>query len=136
MILNGDFEITSFPPDCYFNLNNADATANISNITFWGEASEVDFLNNGSGCSYLEPPQSGMASLAIHRQEFGLQDAFCFELDSPVVEGVTYTVGFFLMADTEFSPYVGSVEVGLSLDSTSFGTFIFSGSGNIGFWFH
>ncbi len=134
LILNGDFEFTTLPPDCHFNLSNAFATENISNITFWGEAAEVDLLNNGTGCTYFIPPQSGMASLAIHRQEFGLQDAFCFELASPVFEGVTYTASFYLMANTEFSPLIGSVEIGLSLDPTSFGTFIFSGSGNLTDW--
>ena len=134
MILNGDFENTAFPPDCHYNLNNADATASISDITFWGEAAEVDFFNNGTGCEFFDSPPSGTASIAIHRQEFGLPDAFCFELDSPVVEGVTYTASFYVIANIEFSPNVGSVEIGLSLDSTSFGTFIFSGAGNVVEW--
>ena len=103
-------------------------------MTFWGPAEESDYLNDGTGCSYFIPPQSGASSLALHRQEFGDQDAFCFELASPVVEGVTYSVSFYVMANTEFSPELGSVEVGLSMDATTFGTLVFSGAGNDTDW--
>ena len=135
MIINGDFEFSSYPPGCHFNQNNADATANLSAITAWGEASELDYMNDGTDCGYAGPPQSGKAKVAIHRQdETNYPDAFCFELDSPAVSGAEYLVSFYIWADIGQSPDIGTVEIGLSNEPTSFGSFVASGIGVIYEW--
>ena len=135
MILNGDFEVSSYEPGCHFNQSNGDITTSVAGITAWGEANEIDYMNDGSDCGYAGPPQSGEAKLAIHRQSIlDAADSFCFELDSPVVAGVTYTASFYVQANTDFEPDVGAVEIGLAEDATSFGTFIFSGAGTTEGW--
>jgi hypothetical protein len=135
MILNGDFEFSSYPPSCYFNQDNDSATGLLSAITVWGEADEIDYMNDGTDCGYAGPPQSGKAKIAIHRQaETGYGDAFCFELDSPAVAEVAYLVSFYIWADTGFDPDIGAVEIGLSNEATSFGTLVASGMGNDTGW--
>ena len=55
IVLNGGFEASSYSPGCHFNLVNDDVTANISNVTAWGDANEIDYMNDGSSCGYAGP---------------------------------------------------------------------------------
>jgi hypothetical protein len=131
MILNGDFENTTFAPGCYFNLSNAAVNAGLPNLTAFGNAQEIDVMTDGTSCGVNDPPQSGNSKLGISRQlsltHSGPVDAFSFDLSGPVVAGNTYTLRFYAEASTINSSSVGPVVVGISNDPTTFGTVVYSG---------
>lgn len=131
LIVNGNFETSAFGPDCHFNLSNNEFTDNVTGITAWGDADEIDYMNTGDSCGYLGPPQSGYAKISIHRRPGGgPTDAFCFDLTQTIQAGETYTVGFYVWPSTEFGGVFGAVEVGLSTDPMAFGTLVASGAGD------
>ncbi|MCZ6765888.1 MAG: hypothetical protein O7D32_03065 [bacterium] len=135
LILNGDFENSTFTPGCNFNQSNASITAGLANITAYGAATEIDEMSNGTSCGFAGPPQSGTVKLAIHRQSVGgSTDEFSFLLSSAVVAGTAYDISFYSWSDLSFDPDVGWVEIGLSSSAASFGTLAFSGTSGTTGW--
>lgn len=126
MLINGDFEVTTLAPGCYYNQDNTQVSAALLGITAYGGANEIDVMTDGTPCLFVGPPQSGMVKLAIHLQSTGLTDEFSFALSSPVVAGGLYEVSCYAWAALNFDPNIGAVEMGLSSSPTSFGTLVFS----------
>lgn len=127
LILNGDFEDSTIDPGCNFNLANDVVTAGMANITAFGDAEEIDVMNDGTDCGYAGPPQSGVSKLALHRAGIGGPvDAFSFELSEALVTGETYTIEFYAWANRDFDPDIGAVEIGASSSAASFGALVFT----------
>jgi hypothetical protein len=135
IILNGDFENTRFSPGCHFNLPNATLNSGLADITAFGDAHEIDFMNTGGDCGFTGVPQSGAAKLAINRQGAGgPTDAFSFNLSGPITAGNSYTVRFYAWAYIDCDPEIGAVEIGTSSSPTSFGTIVYSGLPTLTGW--
>src|SRR5688500_15327592 len=56
LILNGDFEIFTVAPGCYYNLSNSEVTAALPNIVAYGTAEEIDLMTLVS-CPFTIAPQ-------------------------------------------------------------------------------
>jgi hypothetical protein len=137
LINNGDFEINTFAPLCYFNLPNANVTAGLAGITAYGAAQEIDVMTDGTPCLFNLPPQSGRTKLAIHRQNpasGAVSDEFSFDLSSPITFGNVYTVTFYAISDPYIDPDIGAVDIGLSSSPTAFGTSVFAGTPSTSAW--
>jgi hypothetical protein len=135
LVLNGDFENTT-AAGCVWNMPNADFTAAMANATAFGDADEMDIMNDPAGCGYLGPPHSGDVKIAITAVELnGPVDAFSIELSAPVEQGENYTLTFYAWQfGRDFAPDTGPVLVGLSNGATDFGTQIYSATPDTSGW--
>lgn len=135
LVINGDFEDNA--AGCNSNQSNANFNALVANATAYGGAMELDVYDyTGVGdCIYGSPPISGTTKVALHRQgATGPTDAFSLHLSAPVVAGQSYRLTFLAEVNTQFSPDVGDVVVGLSSSPISFGTEIFRATPMVFAW--
>ncbi len=127
LILNGNFEITSFT-GCDFNQLNASFTAGMSNATGFGTAEEIDVMVSPTGCAFMLAPTSGSVKIGITSVSAGgIVDAFSFDLSAPLVSGEAYTLNFDAIAYAQgFAPDTGDVQIGVSTVPNAFGTLVYS----------
>jgi hypothetical protein len=135
LVINGDFENTSVV-GCVWNMSNADFTAAMANVTAFGDAEEMDIMNDPAGCGYLGPPYNGDVKISFSSDMLdGPVDAFAMELSSPLVIGETYTLKFYAWQfGRDFAPDTGPVLVGLSNSANAFGTQIYSATPDTNAW--
>jgi len=128
LILNGDFETTSFL-GCDFNQSNASFTNGMANATGFGAASQIDVMVSPTGCSYLLAPTSGSVKVGICSQTSAgnVVDAFSLHLSEALNAGESYTLSFDAIAYAQgFAPDIGDVLIGVSTVPSAFGTLVYS----------
>ena len=128
LVLNGDLENYS-GGTCDNNLTNASFTAMMANATGFGTSEELDVYTNPA--CYGIDTISGQRKVAMHSNVGGLQDAFSFDLSSPVVAGNSYLVSFWAHSASDLSVGLGKVDIGLSSSASDPGTLVFSGSSTV-----
>jgi len=135
LVLNGDFENTSLT-GCNWNLTNATFTAAMANATAFGDAEQMDIMDDPAGCGFLGPPHSGDVKIAISSDlERGPVDMFSMELSAPVEQGEMYTVTCYAWQfGRDFAPDIGPVAIGLSNSATDFGTQVYSATPDTTGW--
>lgn len=119
-LLNGSFE--SNTGSCQYNISNATFNAGVSNTVAFGIASQLDIISTACG---FGSAQQGSWFVAMAVDISNTQnDAFSMRLNTPLVNGASYTLSWY---DRGWSPYVTNVlEVGISNASNSFGTSLFT----------
>jgi hypothetical protein len=126
MIVDGNLENHTSTVDCASNNTNAQFNAFYSDITSFGSSGGIDIYQS-TGCAG-SPPQSGATKLALawNNAPSGDLDAMAFDLNAPIVSGVTYRISFY----AEKMPFgtLQPFEIGISNSNTSFGTPVFSGT--------
>ena len=135
LILNGDFETTSFT-GCDFNQSNASFTAGMANTTGFGAAGEIDVMVSPTGCSYSLAPTSGSVKVGICSQSVGANvDAFSLRLSEPLLAGRAYALNFDAIAWAQsFAPDTGDVQIGVSMVPAAFGTLVYSATPQANNW--
>lgn len=116
--LNGSFESTS--GGCSFNISNASFNSMMNNCHAFGDASQLDIIDNTCGYGTAEHGNQ-FVGLAVDIND-SLTDAFSMELSAPLVAGNTYTLTFYNRKDAAYGANL--LEIGYSSDSASFGTAI------------
>lgn len=123
-VLNGDFEINSSSGCSFNNLNNT-FNMKMSNCFAFGTGSEIDIQN--SSCGYSNPA-SGNWFISLATRFIGssaVTDQIALKISSLIVNGNSYQISFYQKANTSFAP-LDSLIIGVSSDSSTFGTQIYS----------
>jgi hypothetical protein len=138
LLVNGDLDTSNYAIGCFFNQANATINANLPGIVAYGAAGEIDLSKSQFMCLVGGLPHSGLTKFIIHRQppQFNrIGDEFSFQLTNALVPGSTYVLTFFAWSLTDFGdPDAGPIEIGLSNNSTTFGTLIFSSTPGTTAW--
>lgn len=129
-IINGDFEIHTFT-ECSTNLQNSVYTNSVSNSWAFGANSEIDLQNDSCGFAIAQS-NDWFVSLAKHVN--GDTDALSLEISSSLFAGNTYELSYFEFAADTFDAGHIPIEIGLSIDSISFGSLIHSSLPGINTW--
>lgn len=79
-----------------------------------------------AGGGFGTDPVDGNWHVGVHASTSGLEDAFSFDLNSSVSAGTSYNLSFWATANSSFDPGTEPLEIGISSNSTSFGTLVFS----------
>ena len=114
-ILNGSFEKHRF--ECDYNLSNQAFNSGMSNITAFGEQSEIDVIANS--CDLGMAVEGNHFIAMYHRNQ--LSDAIAFDLSSPLEEGKRYFLRFSSKLGIDTLGKNAQVEIGLSNFPDSFG---------------
>lgn len=120
-VLNGDFEINSLSL-CQMNNSNDIFNLAMNNCFAFGLGSEIDIQD--STCGYSNPA-NGNWFISLATGIIGDPDALSIKLSAPLTIGNSYQVSYYQKSDTTYTP-LDSLQVGISLDSTVFGTKIHS----------
>jgi hypothetical protein len=137
VILNGDFEINNVS-SCLINPTNSVFNASINHAWSIGNntSSGVDLQN--ISCGYAIPPSNlWFASLAknlIIGTPFWGNDELSLELDDNLVAGEIYQISYYDYSSSSFGSLLIPLEIGLSMDSTSFGDSIYGSFPSIDLW--
>lgn len=129
LILNGSFENTT-STGCDSNNSNTSFNGKMSNATAWGTANEIDIYTSVA-CFGSNPAIDGSVKLHLNKQTGGAFDAFNFDLASALVNGTSYDLSFYLATVSTFGAPLGSIDIGTSIDATSFGTNVFTASSTL-----
>lgn len=131
-IINGDFE-TNTASTCQWNLVNPTYNNFMSNS--WG------FGNNGSSgldiqkssCGYANSPSNVWFVSIAWTPGWGT-DALSLKIDSNLIAGNTYQIGYYDYGSNYNGPFVTPLIIGLSLDSLTFGDTIYSSLPSLASW--
>jgi len=121
LILNPGFEDNTLETGCYINQTDSAVTASLNNVTaFYGGTMDGIDIGVNTLC-YAGGANSG----ATHIVMAGLSapnmfESISFALSSPIISGQTYNLSFYAANSNPINPE--SLSVGISTDSTSFGT--------------
>jgi hypothetical protein len=131
VIINGDFEVNT-TTSCLTNITNSQYTDVMSNSWGFGSHNEIDIQNDSCGFATV-PSHNWFVSLA--KDFWGVEyDELSLEISSSLVAGNSYDISYFSYS----TDYMGNnnipIEIGLSIDSISFGTLIHSSTPNINTW--
>lgn len=119
-LLNGSFE--SYAGACQYNIPNATFNAGMPSTVGFGIASQLDII--ASSCGFGSAQQGNwFVAMAVDISN-SQNDAFSMQLNTPLVNGASYTLSWY---DRGWSPYATNVqEVGISSSNNSFGTSLFT----------
>lgn len=124
--LNGSFE-NNTSTACNYNLANSAFNSLVSNV--YGIGGSIAFgaeLDLQTGGCYVQP-QAGSWCVGLD-SDVGSNDpdAIALELSAPLTPGTTYQLAFYAYANPFFQPGIIDVHVGVSPDSSGFGTLLWS----------
>ena len=130
VIINGDFEYNT-ATSCLTNITNSQYTDVMSNSWGFGSHNELDIQDDSCGFATV-PSHNWFVSLA---KGWGVEyDELSLEISSSLVAGNSYDVSYFSYSTDYMDNNNIPVEIGLSLDSISFGTLIHSSTPNVNTW--
>ena len=130
VILNGDFEI-NFSVTCEFNLSNSQYTNQMQYSWGFGTSNELDIQT--SPCGYANvPSKQWFVSLSKHIN--GDYDQLSLKLSSGLVPGSSYQISYFEFGSSDFSNNNVPLQIGLSIDSLSFGQTIYNSLPVMNIW--
>lgn len=128
--LNGSFE-NNTAGTCQWNLSNTAFNSFMPHTFGFGAMNELDI--HRVGCNYGAPTTQGEYFISLHHSPPTNYDAVSVFIDTALVPGTTYTFNFYTSCDITFDPN-DSLTVGVSTDSSLFGTLIYSCLPPIGSW--
>ena len=131
LVLNGSFE-TNSAGGTVFNPGNATLNALVPNVTAFGVRQGIDLQTVGSG--YGLAPVDGRWKLSPASDLGGTTEAFSMTLSGPLAIGTSYDLSFYIERLISGPFDGGTVEIGLSTSSTSFGTLIDSATASASGW--
>ncbi len=123
-ILNGSFEENA-ATGCAYNLSNADFNALIQSVHGFGGSSTIagELDLHTTGC-YVTP-QAGSWCVGLDSDAGSNDpDALALELSAPLTPGATYTLTYYVYANTNFGRMPIGLNVGESLVNSDFGTLL------------
>lgn len=123
-VVNGSFEL-NVPQTTVYNMSNAFATSNVTALTAFGPADEIDLMEDSSN-SFGLAAVDGIHKLGIHNQAAGAvnRDEYTLALTGPLSAG-TYTLSFWAHSVLDFDPDLGTVEVFLGSSAGSLGSLVY-----------
>jgi hypothetical protein len=128
LVINGDFE-ANLATGCSFNLSNSNFNLMMSNCTAFGLQNEIDIQD--SACTsppYMgSDPASGRWFISLTTNPANqFTDALSLHLSTSLNAGTSYYISYFEKADSSFVTSNDSLIIGVSSNSLTFGTQIFS----------
>jgi hypothetical protein len=123
-ILNGDFE-NNTAGDCQYNLSNSEFNDFMQNSFAFGTNDEIDIQD--TTCDYGKAAHGRwFISLATNKSDFTI-DGMSLSLDKSFISGKSYHLSYYEKSDTTWGDHHrDSLYIGISTDSSKFGTKIYS----------
>ncbi len=118
--LNGDFENNS-ASICRWNLSNTSFNGYMNDCYGFGTASELDIYKK---CGFGSA-QNGSWFIALH-SIVSSSDRFSMKMNNNLIIGNKYSIRYYERSDTTFCSTRDSLIIGVSNDSLTFGTQIYS----------
>jgi hypothetical protein len=138
-VLNGNFEI-NYTDSCTYNLNDSVFNATMPCVTsFSSDDGGIDILNGEchdlfDTLNFFGNAQSGMWYLALETIPVNYYDAIAMKTSEPIVAGQNYSMSYYEKANLTYISTISNIQIGISEDSTSFGTLLYTSTPETDIW--
>lgn len=138
-LLNGDFEL-NFVDSCMYNLPDSSFNLLMPHVVSFGEdGGEIDILN-GDCTDFIDTTiiygnaQSGIWYIALATAPVNFSDVALIETSTPLISGNSYSLSYFVKADTNYFSTISDLQIGISENDSTFGYLIHSSTPYPGVW--